>query len=228
MNGADALVATAISQGIEICFAKPGTTRSIAPSIISVLISFSQRCSKEEKRNILMMLKKSNDAEKREDDANDVGGLKHVDQELFAKRIQIEALIAEEQELGPIVSEGAKQHLRSQVDMLLEEWEREKNEDGVVSTGSVAFNKLASEYFDLLQQASRNPKIPSEPRRLPAPWRIIEHADSFEIQDAIGHKIAYVYFEDGQARRDMMNRLTSDEARRVASNIAKLPQLARP
>jgi len=59
-------------------------------------------------------------------------------------------------------------------------------------------------------------------RRLPTPWRIIEHAESFEIQDAAGHKIAHVYFEDSQARRDTMNRLTSDEARRVASNIAKL------
>jgi hypothetical protein len=39
----------------------------------------------------------------------------------------------------------------------------------------------------------------SEPRRLPAPWRIIEHTESFEVQDAVGHKIAYVYFEDGRA-----------------------------
>lgn len=62
-------------------------------------------------------------------------------------------------------------------------------------------------------------------RRMPAPWPIIEHAESFEVQDAEGKKIAYIYFEDEPQRRSNLNRLTREEARRVAVNIAKLPDL---
>ena len=68
----------------------------------------------------------------------------------------------------------------------------------------------------------------SEPpvsRRLPAPWRVVEHSESYVIEDANGQPLAYVYFEDDPDRRKIMNRLTSDEAWRVASNIAKLPEL---
>jgi len=101
-----------------------------------------------------MSLKKSNDAEKLEEYAVDVGRLKDVHQDLVAKRSQIEALVALEQNLGPVetISEDAKERLKSHVDKLLEEWEKEKKEDGIVPTGSVAFNKLAREHFDLQQQ----------------------------------------------------------------------------
>ena len=61
---------------------------------------------------------------------------------------------------------------------------------------------------------------PTEPRRLPSPWRVVEHAESFVVEDASGRPLAYVYFEDEPVRRGLMNRLTSDEAWRVASNIA--------
>ena len=37
--------------------------------------------------------------------------------------------------------------------------------------------------------------------------------------------IAYVYFENELVRRGLQHRLTCDEARRVAANIAKLPVL---
>jgi hypothetical protein len=63
------------------------------------------------------------------------------------------------------------------------------------------------------------------PRRLPAPWSVIEHEEAFEVRDATGQSLGWVYFEDEETRRSTMGRLTRDEARRVASNIAKLPRL---
>jgi hypothetical protein len=52
-----------------------------------------------------------------------------------------------------------------------------------------------------------------------------EITESFKIVDATGQTLAYVYFEDESGRRMTMKRLTKDEARRIAANIAKLPEL---
>jgi len=52
------------------------------------------------------------------------------------------------------------------------------------------------------------------PRRFPPPWSVEDIGAAFVVNDSTRQKLAYVYFED-------------EPARRIAANVAKLPELLR-
>ena len=61
--------------------------------------------------------------------------------------------------------------------------------------------------------------------RFPPPWTVEETAPCFIVRDHNGQALAFVYCEDELGRRSTGKLLTRDEARRIAANIAKLPDL---
>jgi len=62
-------------------------------------------------------------------------------------------------------------------------------------------------------------------RRFPPPWSVEDIDAAFVVKDGNGQKVAYAYYEEEPGRRSATKLLTKDEARRIAANIAKMPEL---
>ena len=60
-------------------------------------------------------------------------------------------------------------------------------------------------------------------RRFQPPWKIERIVGGYVVKDANGQSLAYVYGRESRADADKAQLLTLDEARRIATNIAKLP-----
>ena len=66
-----------------------------------------------------------------------------------------------------------------------------------------------------------------ESRRFPPPWSVEETSACYIVRDRDGQALAYVYYEQESGRRSATKLLTKDEARRIAANVAKLPDMLR-
>jgi hypothetical protein len=65
----------------------------------------------------------------------------------------------------------------------------------------------------------------TEPRRFPPPWRADKMPGGYVVRDANGQSIAYIYSRETEVEALQAKVLTKDEARRIAVNVARLPQL---
>lgn len=58
------------------------------------------------------------------------------------------------------------------------------------------------------------------------PWTVQSNGDAYWVEDASGQRFAFCYYRDnrsiGSGRQSYP---TKDQARRIASNVAKLPSL---
>jgi hypothetical protein len=62
-------------------------------------------------------------------------------------------------------------------------------------------------------------------RRFPAPWKVDEESESYSVVDAIGQRLAFVYFENEPQRQSATKRMTKDDAWQLARAITRIPNL---
>jgi hypothetical protein len=62
-------------------------------------------------------------------------------------------------------------------------------------------------------------------RRFPPPWTVERLPSGFKVIDANGQSLAYFYARENDHDANTAGVLTMDEARRMASNFANLPEL---
>jgi hypothetical protein len=67
--------------------------------------------------------------------------------------------------------------------------------------------------------------MPEPSRRFPPPWHADKIPGGYVVRDASGQALAYLYCRDNDGESRQAKVLTKDEARRIAINIARLPEM---
>ena len=62
-------------------------------------------------------------------------------------------------------------------------------------------------------------------RRFPPPWSVEDVGGSFVVKASNERPLVFIYYGDGAGRRSLARLLSRDAARRIATGIAKLPEL---
>jgi hypothetical protein len=65
----------------------------------------------------------------------------------------------------------------------------------------------------------------NETRRFPPPWRADKIAGGYVVRDANGQALVWIYSRESEAEAMQAKVLTKDEPRRIAVNVARLPEL---
>ena len=65
----------------------------------------------------------------------------------------------------------------------------------------------------------------TEPRHFPPPWHVVEHADTFCVEDANGFAIVHIRFTEDPELLNFSGRLSKEEARYVAIRVAAVPRI---
>jgi hypothetical protein len=62
-------------------------------------------------------------------------------------------------------------------------------------------------------------------RRFPPPWTVEDIGGSFVVKASNDRPLVFIYYREGVGHRSLAKLLTRNAARRIAANIAKLPEL---